>query len=280
MTSSGRARKNRLGWSRRLVGRWLSRARFSMLAAVCGCGLAAVLWYGVPGALHLARGHAYFSISNIELEGNRRLSRREVLHWAGITVHTSVWDAPPDLVRTRLLSHPWIRNVKVQREFPNRLSISVEERRPVAIVRLDELNYVDRGGHVLGPLREGDSPDFPLITGLDSPAAAEFVSVGVHRALRFLRLCERFRGFDAISEVRVDRERGLTVFPQRRTVAVVLGWGGWREKLARSARVLAVWEGQMNRVAAVDVSFRGMAVVKLHEEPPPATLRAKKGLRV
>lgn len=280
MTSSGRSRKNRLWWSRGFFGRWLSRARLSILAAVCGSGLAAALWYGVPGALYLSRGHAYFTVSRLELEGNRRLSRREVLQWAGISAHTSIWDAHPDLVKARLLSHPWIWNVKVQREFPNRLSISVEERRPVAIVRLEELNYVDRGGHVLGPLREGDSPDFPLITGLDGPEATEFVSVGVHRALRFLRLCERSNGFDAISEVRVDRDRGLTVFPLRRPVAVVLGWGGWREKLARSARVLAVWEGQMNRVSAVDVSFRGMAVVKLHEEQRPATVRPKKGLRV
>ncbi|MFN8624705.1 MAG: FtsQ-type POTRA domain-containing protein [Candidatus Binatia bacterium] len=279
MTSSGRARRNRFWWSRRAVGRWLSRARLSVLAALCGSGLAAALWYGVPGTVQLVRGHAYFALSRIELEGNRRLSRHEILHWAGLNAHASIWDARPDLLKVRLLSHPWIRNVWVRREFPNRLSIGVEERRPVAIVRLSELNYVDRGGYVLGPLRTDDSPDFPLITGLDNPKTADFVSVGVHRALRFLRLCERFHGFDAISEVRVDRDRGLTVFSLRRPVAMVLGWGGWREKLSRAARVLAVWEGQMNRVAAVDVSFRGMAVVKVHEESRPAPVRSKKGVR-
>jgi cell division protein FtsQ len=242
--------------------------------------LAAALWYGVPSALHLARAHSYFVLSRMELEGNRRLHRREVLHWAGVSERTSIWDARPDIVRMRLLSHPWIRRATVQREFPDRLRIRVEERRPVAIVRLAELNYVDRGGHILGPLREGDSPDFPLITGLEHPAAAAFVPVGVHRALRFLRLCERSSCFDAISEVRVDRHRGITVFPLRTAVSVVLGWGGWREKLMRSARVLALWEGQVSRVAAVDVSYRGLAVVTLHEEHRPPAVRAKKGVGV
>ena len=80
--------------------------------------------------------------------------------------------------------------------------------------------------------------------------------------------------------MRVDRNRGLTVFPLRTAVSVVLGWGGWREKLVRSARVLAAWEGQVSRVAAVDVSFRGLAVVKLHEEHRPPAVRSKKGVRV
>jgi hypothetical protein len=157
----------------------------------------------------------------------------------------------------------------------------VEERRPVAIVRLQELNYVDRGGRILGALRQGDSPDFPLITGLENAALADFVPVGVHRALRFLRLCERTGScFDAVSEVHVDRNRGLTIFPLRTPVTVVLGWGGWRDKLARSARVLAAWEGQVGRLTAVDVSFRDLVVVKVHEERRPGAVRSKKGVRV
>lgn len=274
-----RARKNREGQSLWCSG--LQRLRHTSLAAACGVSLAVGLWYGGPRALALAKSHSYFALSVIELDGNLRLSRNEVLQWAGVNAHTSVWDATPDLVRLRLLSHPWIRRATVQREFPNRLTISVEERRPVAIVRLHELNYVDRGGRVLGPLREGDSPDFPLITGLENPVAADFVPVGVHRALRFLRLCERTANcFDAVSEVRVDRHRGLTVFPLRTPVTVVLGWGSWRDKLARSARVLAVWEGQVGRLAAVDVSFRDLVVVKLREESRPTGARVRKGVRI
>jgi cell division protein FtsQ len=276
-----RARKNRIWRQGRLLHSWLASARHSVLAAACGITLAVCLWYGAPRAVVLAKSHPYFALTMIELDGNLRLSRREVLQGAGVNERTSVWDATPDMVRMRLQSHPWIQRATVQREFPNRLSISVEERRPVAIVRLQELNYVDRGGRILGALRQGDSPDFPLITGLENAALADFVPVGVHRALRFLRLCERTGScFDAVSEVHVDRNRGLTIFPLRTPVTVVLGWGGWRDKLARSARVLAAWEGQVGRLTAVDVSFRDLVVVKVHEERRPGAVRSKKGVRV
>jgi cell division protein FtsQ len=281
MTRRARAvKKNRLWDPRRLPGEWLSRARRSLLAAVCGISLSASLWYGLPAALHVAKAQRYFALTSVEVNGNRRITLGEVLQWAGVNEPASVWDVAPDLVRLRLQSHPWVRRVRVQREFPNRLNIEIAERRPVAIVRLDELNYVDRSGRILGPLRDGDSRDFPLISGLEEAQRSGFTPVGVHRALRLLRLCRRLNCFDAISEVHVSRNGGITVFPLRPAAAVVLGWGGWREKLARSARVFAAWEGQVERLVAVDVSFRDMVVVKLRAERPAAGRSAKKALRV
>ena len=279
-----RARRTRLHGALRRWPSWLQLRRLlrGMAGAVCGGGLAVALWQGVPPTLHWIKTHPYFALSSIELDGNRRLSRAEILDWIGIGAQTSVWDVPPHRVRARLLAHAWIREAGVRREFPNRLTLAVSERRPAAIVRLNGLQYVDRVGHLLGPLRGDDSRDFPVITGFEGPEQADFASVGMHRALQLLRRCERLSCFDAVSEVHVDREKGLTVFPLRTAVAVVLGWGGWREKLARSARVFAAWEGQVERLAAVDVSFRDLVVVKLRvEERPPTAVRApKRGMRV
>lgn len=258
--------------------KWVGR---SSLAAVCGITLAAAVWYGIPAGLCWAKAHPYFAIAKLELDGNRRLTRREVLDWIGVQEGTSVWDATPADLQLRLEGHPWISHASVQREFPRRLAITMQERRPVAIVRLDTLNYIDRAGHVLGPLRDDDSRDFPLITGLEDEAVRGFAPIGIHRALQFLRRCERVGCFDGVSEVHVSQQRGVTVFPLRTTVAVVLGWGGWREKLARSARVLAAWEGQTARVAAVDVSFRELVVVKLRADHRPANRRgSKQAMRV
>ena len=281
MTRRARAvKKTRLWGRRRLPREWLSRTRRSLLAAVCGISLSASLWYGLPGALHVVKAQRYFALTSVEVNGNRRITRGEVLQWAGVNEPASVWDVAPDLVRWRLQSHPWVRAARVQREFPNRLNIEIEERRPVAIVRLDELNYVDRGGRILVPLRDGDSRDFPLISGLEEAQRSGFTPVGVRRALRLLRLCQRLSCFDTVSEVHVDRNRGITVFPLHPAVAVVLGWGSWREKLARSARVFAAWEGQVERLAVVDVSFRDMVVVKPRVARPAAGRSAKKALRV
>jgi cell division protein FtsQ len=267
-------------WPRVATGarKWLGR---SSLAAACGVTLAAVVWYGIPAGLRWAKAHPYFAITKLELEGNRRLTRHDVLEWIGVHEGASIWEASPALLQARLESHPWIQRASVQREFPRHVAVTLKERRPVAIVRLDTLNYVDRGGRVLGPLRADDSRDFPLITGFDDAAARSFAPIGIHRALQFLRRCDRLNCFGGISEVYVSAHRGLTVFPQRTAVAVRLGWGGWREKLARCTRVLAAWERQTARLAAVDVSFREIVVLKLRAEHRPAGGRGpKQSMRV
>jgi cell division protein FtsQ len=259
----------------------MRRIRVGALAAGCGVSLAVGLWYGVPWTVHAIKSHHYFALTTIEVDGNGRLDRREVLQWAGVSDGSSAWDAAPGAVRIRLLSHPWIQRVQVQREFPNRLMITLQERRPVAIVLVDGPQYVDRHGRVLGALRDDDSRDFPIISGIDGPEAGDFANIGMHRALQLLRWCDRLNSFDAVSEIHVDRRRGVTVFPRRTAVAVVLGWGSWREKLARSARVFAAWEGQAQRLVAVDLSFRDLVVVKLREEHHPTAVRpSKRGVRV
>jgi cell division protein FtsQ len=260
-----------------LLARWLRAAA----AAVCGLALAAALVRATPPAWQLIKTHPYFAIAQVELSGNRRLSREEVLQWAEVADGDSVWDAPPVQVRARLLQHPWIEGVSAIREFPRRLVVRVRERTPVAIAALDgRLHYVDRGGHVLGALSDEDSRDFPIITGLDIADTKAFSQIALHRSLQLLRWCERLRCFDEISEIRVDLTRGITVYPMLTPVPVVLGWGNWREKLARSARVFAAWQGQVGRVAQVDVSFRGVALVKLHDEPAPAKRPPKRGMRI
>jgi cell division protein FtsQ len=260
---------------------WRRHARGSLLAAIIGITVAGVLWVGVPSLIHAFKTHPYFAVRSIEVDGNRRLDRATVLEWAGVSVGQSAWDATPSVVRRRLLRHPWVLTATVHRVFPQRLEILVRERRPVAIVVANGLRYVDQYGQVLGELDAGDSRDFPLFTGLDAPEATGFLAAGVHRALQVLRLCERLRMFDPVSEIRVERDRGVTIFPQQVDVAVTLGWGNWRSKLTRAERVLAAWQQQAARLASVDVSFRDQVVVRFKEGgAPPVAPEGRRGVKV
>jgi cell division protein FtsQ len=260
---------------------WRGGLLISVMGALCGVLLATMLWGRVERLARSLKSHPYFTLQMVEVTGNRRLNREEVLQWAGLREGSSIWDASPATVQLRLQSHPWVLYATAQRDFPCRLLIRIAERVPVAIVRFDELDYVDRDGHVLGPLRPDDNRDLPLITGLEGPDPHGFTAIALHRALQLLRWCARGSCLGTISEVHLDRQRGLTVFPLRTAVAVVLGWGSWHEKLARAARVFAALEGQAGRLVAVDVSFRDLVVVKLQEERHlPAVRNPRKGARV
>ncbi len=54
----------------------------------------------------------------------------------------------------------------VVRELPNRVVISVEERRPFTLVHGGRLHWMDEEGRLLGASPEAVAPPMPVISGL------------------------------------------------------------------------------------------------------------------
>ncbi|HYD49327.1 MAG TPA: FtsQ-type POTRA domain-containing protein [Terriglobales bacterium] len=246
-------------------------------AAVLPALVVAVVAIVAPTLWLWTKQHRYFALSAVVVRGNARIPRDQVAEWSGARLGASTWDVDTAAVAARLEQQTWIQRAEASIELPNRLRITIRERKPMALARLDALYYVDRRGHLLGPLGEEDSRDFPIITGLDDKRHWDRAHIILPRAAQLIRWCERHKCFDMISEVRVERDRSMTVFPMRPQVAVVFGWGSWNEKMERLNRVWATYRGHESKLATVDLSFPGAVVVKLKEMPePPAAATARK----
>ena len=59
----------------------------------------------------------------------------------------------------------------MRKVFPNKVKIQIEERRPIAILQLEELYYIDAKGVIFSPVRDGDGYNFPISDRAD-PAGA------------------------------------------------------------------------------------------------------------
>lgn len=275
---------------------WLARWRWAGLGLCAVLGLATVGWMMRRPMAERLRHHPYFVVSHVAIEGvGPALTPEDVTAWIGLTDATTVWEATPARVRARLEAHPFIATAAVRRIFPGRLEIVVRERRPEAIAVLGDLFYVDRGGETFGPLRDKDPRNLPVITGLDGDVPAGTRSWMLRRALRLLRRCERETPLDALaaratrgepacagplSEVHVDAEEGVTVFPASPRVPLVLGWGSWPTKLDRATRALRGWQDSMDRLARLDLRFRNQVVATVRPAaapPPPAPRPRKRG---
>ena len=236
--------------------------------------------FAAPHAWMWVKSHPYFVLGTVQVEGNLRIADADILHLADVQPGESMWDVSPNLVRTRLNAHPWIHRAMVRRDGPGRIVIEVRERKPIAIVRFGQLHYVDRRGHVLGELGAEDSRNLPMITGLEGDLRRAYAPVALPRVAQLLRWCERRGSIDELSEIHVDREDGVTMYPLENDVAVHLGWGRWREKLSRSARVFEAWKGRIAQLAAVDVSLPETVIVRPREDVQPVQQPAKAGRRI
>lgn len=257
--------------------------RLRLLAGlVLGASLVAV----GPYVFGRVRRHAYFAVREVAVRGHAHLPPAEIRRTAGLEPGMSIWDVDELEAEARLRRHPWVAAVRVRREPPDRVVLRVREERPFAILALAEpkpdparragLYYVSARGRIVAPLGGADPRDFPVLTGLaprDLDGADAFGPRALRRALDLVRLTARDGALGPISEIHIDRARGLTLLPVRPAVPIELGWGHLPAKLARLSSVLALWAGRESGLGAVSLVFDDEVIVR------PRTRAAGSGRR-
>jgi cell division protein FtsQ len=206
----------------------------------------------------------YFSVREIQVRGGERVSGNEIVTVAGLSKGMNIWKVDPAGIERKIAKHPWVRRVLVHREFPRRISIDVEERKPRAIVALGKLYYVDADGVIFTEVRAGDKMHYPMLTGLSADqlmAPQPTLRRRVQEAMRLGELMAQ-RSY-ALSEIHFDQGDQLVIYTAQRAMALRMGWGEWEDKLARLERLLELWKGNEARLASLDVSFRDQIVARL-----------------
>ena len=244
--------------------------RATVAVALPGAVVLGGLAFAWPYAAGAARRHPYFAVREVVVRQTHRVPADEIRRVAGIEPGMSVWDVDGRSAEERLRAHDWIRAAHVRRELPHRVVIQVREERPVAILAVDDGKageyYVAAHGRVFARVGREDPRDFPYVTGLASSDLGDGDALGpraLRRALALVRIAGRGNAaLGAVSEVHVDRTRGLTLMPVRPAVPIEIGWTGFAEKLARLPRVLALWAGREAEIATLDLLFDDEIIVR------------------
>jgi cell division protein FtsQ len=168
--------------------------------------VASALSYGVVKGNHLAAVVAWardtrdaaanslgFRIAEVSLSGEKEVSREEILTTAGVTGRASLLFLDADAARARLMANPWIADAAVLKLYPNRLQITVTERRAFALWQKNgRVQVIASDGIVLEPFVEQRYVTLPLVVG----QGAE------HDAKDFLDILDRYP--DVVSQARAS----------------------------------------------------------------------------
>jgi cell division protein FtsQ len=186
----------------------------------------------------------YFAVETVEVAGLDKISHEELLVAAGIEVGSNIFDIHEDRVRMRVLTHPWIKNVEVNKRLPDVVTIRIVERLPAAVAVGENHYFVGAGGDVIKQLEfrewEAVGRQLPLISGLqrvERPTAEE--KNWIRDALEVVRMY-RLMGLgesEKLSQVHVDKVMGISLMTVGGT-EVSLGWGRYEERVNRLRLVM------------------------------------------
>jgi cell division protein FtsQ len=97
---------------------------------------AVVLLACLAGAVYKGATDPRLALTGIAVAGENRTSPSEILLAAGMPRGANVWLLDTAAAESRVESLPWIDTVRISRAWPNRVSVVVSERAPVARVLL------------------------------------------------------------------------------------------------------------------------------------------------
>lgn len=112
----------------------------------------------------------YFNISRVNITGNSRVSAQEIEQASGIKQGSNIFRIKLSSVQRRIQEISYVHSVRVKREFPNQISIEIEESQPVAAVPyMGQYVLIDMYGKALEQENTEDMEnitDIVILTGL------------------------------------------------------------------------------------------------------------------
>jgi cell division protein FtsQ len=212
-------------------------------------------------------GDPFFRLREIEVEGCQKVAYETLISLTKIDGMPNLFTVSLGEVAKRLESHPWIDHIRVRKVFPNKILIQVEERKPIAILRLEELYYVDTQGVIFSPVGERDEYNYPFLTGLTrqilekDPVEAKRL---IMKALELLRIAdqEKVSPLEEISEIHMEKIFGIQCFTKTEGVEVRMGWEQFGEKLKRLSFIWSDLRKRGFSAISIDCSDLRRMVVK------------------
>jgi cell division protein FtsQ len=182
----------------------------------------------------------YLAIREIVVRGCKELTEKEILTLAAIRPSPNILTVNPGAIARRIQANPWVREVFIGREFPDRLVIVVRERKAVALIQRDAALYLlDSDGAPFKKMESGDEANLPVLTGLLSGGRIndELLTKSI-ALLTYLAGSKDIPVIGAVSEIHGNETFGLSLFTDQ-GLCLQLGFEGYENKFKRLTSVMA-----------------------------------------
>ncbi len=233
----------------------LSQLMYALVRKVCISGvclmLLALIGVGCLAGYRWLTAHPYFSLQDIKVTGNHRLTYGEILSIADVGLNKNSLAVNIGDVESKLSDNLWIKSAAVKRQLPGKLQIHVREKDPRFMVRQnDKLYYCDSSGELIAPVAPGKFTSLPFLNiesdAMDKAAILpEFMGILNRRELPF--------DPGQIAWIDIKGGNRMEIFMDSLGLKIKLSLDNWQEQLSH---LNTVWNDLKNRG-----EFRNVAAI-------------------
>jgi cell division protein FtsQ len=215
----------------------------------------------------------------VEIAGVRNASRAHVMEVAGADIGRNIFFVPLDERKKQLEQIPWVEEATVMRLLPNRESVTIRERTPVAFAQIgSRISLIDANGVVMGmPADRKIKYSFPVIRGIadTEPLSSRAAAMKIYNRLvgelsategESTVLSGSIQGTNYVkqlSEVDLSDPENVKVTANDPggTMVVHLGAQDFLPRYKLYVTHIAEWRQQFQNVQSVDLRYEGQVIV-------------------
>ena len=210
------------------------------------------------------------TLREVTIEGCQKTFKKEILSMTQLDRRRNMLSIDLAKLRSKVEANPWIERAEIRRIFPDRISIKITERKPVAIILLDHLYYIDGQGVIFTRVPKGHQIDHPILTGLhrdDFKAHPNEAWGLVFKALRLIRLTEgrEVLSQKEISEIHMDKAFGISIYTYNGAIEIKFGLDLYEAKWKRLERVWRHLRKRSLKPAYIDCNYEKRVIVKMRD---------------
>ncbi len=254
---------------KKFSGRGWPFYRRMMVLSFAGVAGVTVAVYGMRFLLY-SPSMLLLKPDQIEVNGNRIVTREAVLQQFVHDRSRSVLRVPLDARQSQLEQIPWVESASVQRILPNRLRIELTERTPVAFARNgNELALIDAHGVILDRPR-GEEFHFPIVSGVSEDLPRDQREKRMQTYEEFMKDVDLVRGgsSDRVSEIDLSNLKdlrvvmtGLASANDTQAVTIHFGASEFTGKYKMLVDNFLQWQANAGRVQSIDLQYSRQVVV-------------------
>ena len=141
-------------------------------------------------------------VKEVIVEGRAKTNKTELLAALQISEGDSILPLNINKIRERINKLPWIKSVRVERHFPNKISLSLVERVPLARWQKNrQLSLIDMQGDIIPRVDLEKFLHLPIIIGENAPKLARQILKILSKEPHLFR---RVRSVTLVSDRRWD----------------------------------------------------------------------------
>ncbi len=203
---------------------------------------------------------------NIAVSGLHHVTRAQIMDVMGGDIGRNVFFVPLSDRKKALEEIPWVQSAVVMRFLPNRLTVAVQERTPVAFVQVgSKISLIDATGVIMDlPAGSAKQYSFPVIVGMSDaePLSTRSARMKIYRTL-IAQLDSEGHYSQDLSEVELSdpEDVKVTVADPAGEVLIHLGSSNFLERYKVYVTHAQEWRQQFQKLSSVDLRYDAQAIV-------------------